>query len=97
MSRKRSEQPAYQYHASGQARVRLDSVEFYLGKHGTPESYARYYALLAEYNANGKRAPSKTKSGQDNTRQGDDAIRIKHVTADFRVKVLPQYARSPNR
>ena len=59
MARPRSPQPAYQYHVSGQAKVRLGHDDFYLGKHGTPESYARYYALLAEYNANGKVAPVK--------------------------------------
>lgn len=30
---------------------------FYLRKHGTPESNVQHYALLAEYNANGKQPP----------------------------------------
>ena len=90
MPKKRSEQPAYQYHMSGQAKVRLDRSDFYLGKHGTPESYARYYSLLAEYNANGKRAPAG--SIDEPTLQADDIILVKHITADFRARRLPEYA-----
>ncbi len=56
MPRPRSVQPAYQFHISGQARVTLDGRDFYLGPHGSEESYARYCALLAEY----KPASSKT-------------------------------------
>ena len=93
MPRSRSKQPAYQYHVSGQAKVRLDSKDFYLGKHGTPESYARYYSLLAEYNANGKTAPSGGNS-DDPVRQAEDVILIKHITADFRVRVLPMHKHS---
>jgi hypothetical protein len=66
------------------------SQDFYLGKHGTPESYARYYALLAEYNANGKQAPSKPH--EESERLADTDIPVKHVTADFRQPVLPRYA-----
>jgi integrase len=63
----------------------LDYQDFYLGKHGTPESYARYFALLAEYNANGQKAPEAPK------RMVDEAIRIKDLTADYRHRVLPSY------
>lgn len=89
MARARSEQPAYQYHISGQAKVRLDGGDFYLGKHGTPESYAKYYSLLAEYNSNGKVAPAKEKKSV--IHQGEVPILIKHITADFRHRVLPDY------
>lgn len=90
MARKRTEQPAYQYHVSGQAKVRLGHVDFYLGKHGTPESYARYYALLAEYNAGGKQSPVKQDQPPE-THQADSVILVKHVTADFRHRVLPTH------
>lgn len=93
MPRSRVNQPAYQYHVSGQARVKLGQRDFYLGKHGTPESYARYYALLAEYNANGKLAPIPQES-ETAVRLADDVIRIKHLTADFRARVLPDYVRN---
>lgn len=87
MPRKRSPAPAYLYHVSGQARVRLAGVDFYLGPHGSPESLARYHALLAEYNANGRQAPAAEED--ESVRMVDDAILVKHVTADFRVRVLP--------
>lgn len=35
--------------ASGQARVRIDGRDFYLGKHGTPEAEERYRRLIAEW------------------------------------------------
>lgn len=54
---------------SGQAKVRLGRDDFYLGKHGTPESYAKYYALLAEYNSNGKVAPASRSYANDQTRK----------------------------
>lgn len=44
--------PAYRLHkGSGQARVRLNGEEIYLGKFGTPESQAKYAQLIAEYNS----------------------------------------------
>lgn len=85
MPRPKSAQPAYQFHVSGQAVVRLDYQDFYLGKHGSPESYARYFALLAEYNANGMKAP------QQPQRMAEVKIRVKDLVADFRHRVLPQY------
>lgn len=89
MPRPRSQQPAYTFHYSGQARVNLCGQDFYVGKHGSPESYARYYALLAEYNANGRQLPAQPQ------RQAETAIRVRDVTADFRARVLPLYDHSP--
>ena len=89
MPRPRSTQPAYQFHYSGQARVILCGQDFYLGKHGSPESFARYYALLAEYNANGKQLPAQPQ------RQAEAVIRVRDVTADFRARVLPLHEHSP--
>jgi hypothetical protein len=40
--------PAYQKHPSGQARVRINGKDYYCGKHGTPESHARYDQLIEE-------------------------------------------------
>lgn len=91
MSRPRSTQPAYLFHISGQGRVVLAGQDFYLGKHGTPESYARYYALLAEYNANGKTAPADPRKQAATERLADTAILVKHITADFCARVLPGY------
>lgn len=57
MPRPKSTAPAYCFHIGGQARVALDGKTYYLGTHGSKESWAKYYALLAEYNANGQKMP----------------------------------------
>ena len=59
MPRPRSSMPAYRFHVSGQAVVTLAGKDFYLGPHDSPESRARYFELVQEYNANGKIAPDK--------------------------------------
>ena len=46
MPRQRSAMPSYRFHVSGQAVVTLCGKDFYLGAHDTPESRARYFALL---------------------------------------------------
>lgn len=86
MPRRKSASPAYQFHVSGQARVSIDGRDYYLGKHGTPESYARYHAMLAAYNANGMKMPEAVPTHQESTE-----ILVRHVTADFRTRVLPNY------
>jgi integrase len=88
MGRERTNQPAYRSHASGQARVRLGGVEYYLGKYDSPESWAKYHSLIAEYRANGKQAPEKPAKGNA-VRKADEPVLVRHVTADFRAKVLP--------
>ena len=70
--------PAYRYHISGQARVTLDGKDFYLGEYDTPASRAKYFALLAEYNANGQRAPS------DSVHLANAPITVRCVTAEYR-------------
>ena len=42
--------PGYLLHKkSGQARVRLNGVDHYLGPHGSDESHQKYNTLIAEY------------------------------------------------
>lgn len=42
--------PSYRRHKpTGQAVVRLDGRDIYLGKHGTPSSQERYRRLIAEW------------------------------------------------
>lgn len=49
MGRKKNAQPTYLHHKpSGQARVRIDGVDVYLGVYGSQESRQKYYQLLAE-------------------------------------------------
>ncbi len=90
MARPRATQPAYTSHISGQARVQIDGQSFYLGPHGTPESLAKYYALLAEYNANGQRLPAGTE-----THQAEQPITIRCVTGEFREHIKTKYATNP--
>ncbi|MFN3242521.1 MAG: tyrosine-type recombinase/integrase [Planctomycetota bacterium] len=50
MPRKRSLVPSYRLHKpSGNAVVRLNGKDIYLGKHGTEESRERYSALIADH------------------------------------------------
>jgi integrase len=65
MSKRTLRAPSYCLHkASGQAVVRIDGVDHYLGKHGTPESRAEYDRLIAEWLGNGRRlAPPSAADG----------------------------------
>jgi integrase len=48
--------PSYCLHkATGQAVVRIDGRDYYLGKYDSPESRAEYNRLIAEWYANGQR------------------------------------------
>ena len=50
--------PKYQKHrASGQAVVRLNGQDFYLGPHGTKASKIEYDRVIAEWLANGRQLP----------------------------------------
>src|SRR5262245_24574717 len=56
--------PAYCLHkATGQAVVRIDGRDYYLGKHGSPESHTRYDQLIAEWYANARTLPASAQSG----------------------------------
>jgi integrase len=51
--------PSYRRHKpTGQAVVRLDGRDHYLGKFNTPESHERYHRLIAEWLTNGRRPPA---------------------------------------
>lgn len=51
--------PALQFHISGNAVCKIDGKTYYLGKHGSPESLARYAVLIREYQANGLKVPDE--------------------------------------
>ena len=90
MPRRKSEAPGYRYHVSGQAVVTFCGKNFYLGEFNSPESRAKYYALLAEYHANGMKAPPSAE-----THQAEAAITVGQVTAEFREHVARKYANNP--
>ena len=50
--------PSYRLHKpSGRAVVRLNGRDFYLGKHGTPESHANYNRVVSEWTSNFRQLP----------------------------------------
>lgn len=52
--------PKYRLHRpSGQAVVRFNGVDYYLGKHGSQESRDEYDRLLGEWMVNGRQAPPR--------------------------------------
>src|SRR5688500_10525314 len=65
MSPYRSPQlPRYRLHrATGQAVVTLSGRDHYLGKHGSPESRARYQRLIREFVNAGFRMPAEDPLG----------------------------------
>lgn len=55
--------PKYRLHRpSGQAVARFNGIDYYLGKHGSPESRDEYDRLLGEWMINGRQAPLKVVS-----------------------------------
>lgn len=51
----RSRPPSYRRHKTGQAVVRLNGKDFYLGVYGTPESKQAYDRRIAEWYASGRK------------------------------------------
>ena len=92
MPRRKSEAPGYRYHVSGQAVVTFCGKNFYLGPHNTPESRAKYYALLSEYHANGMTAPPSAES-----HQADAPVTVRCLTAEFREHAAKKYANNAQR
>ncbi len=53
MGSKATRTPGYLLHkVTGQARVRIQGRDYYLGRHNSPESWKRYRQLIAQYFAN---------------------------------------------
>ena len=80
------DQPEYRYHVSGQACVDFAGETFYLGKYDSPESFARYYQLIAEWKASDcSKAPDKKRH------QKGEPITVATVTAQFRGRIDELY------
>lgn len=110
MVRPKSETPALTYHISGQAVVRIDGKDYYLGRHGSAESLARYAFIIAEYQRNGLSLPDSfdmrsltalvesLTSGRPadaiSTHQAAEPILVKHLTAAYRDYVATRYKNS---
>lgn len=100
MARPKAEAPAISFHLSGQSIAKFDGVTFYLGKHNSPEAFAKYAHLLQAYQANGYKLPSditpqsvrqlalglgmEPVDTPQKVNQSDKPILVKHVTAAYR-------------
>ena len=70
MPAKTAKVPSYCRHkASGQAVVRLNGRDHYLGPYGTPESHERYTRLLAQWRSNRVALQANRLQGGPSTRQ----------------------------
>ncbi len=90
MPRPKAHAPGYRYHVSGQAVVTFCGKNFYLGEYDSPQSRAKYFALLAEYHKNGCTSPPLKE-----THQADQPITVRCVTAEFREHIKQKYANNP--
>lgn len=103
MARPKAKAPALRYHLSGQSVVTIDGKDYYLGKHDSPESIARYAVLIGIYQAGGLKLPedfdaaeldSKAASllGFAPSQQASQPILVRHLTASYRELVKVKYA-----
>lgn len=105
MARPKAKAPALRYHLSGQSVVTIDGKDFYLGKHDSPESLARYAVLIKIYQAGGLSLPDGFDVSQLDvgslfspvvqTQQVDSPILVRHVTASYREHIKTKYAANP--
>lgn len=109
MARLKSCAPTLRYHLSGQAVVTIDGRDFYLGKHGSPEAFARYAVLIGDYQANGLHLPDGFDQRANDKRASlllsqkadipaehleDRPITVKELTAAYRAHVDERYGQS---
>ncbi|MDV6034396.1 MAG: tyrosine-type recombinase/integrase [Phycisphaera sp. RhM] len=109
MARPKAKAPARRYHMSGQSVVTIAGRDIYLGPHDSPQSIARYAALIAVYQASGLTLPEgftiETLDPQVaailgaspplTTHQANEPITVRHVTALFREHVKEKYRNTP--
>jgi integrase len=77
--------PSYCHHkASGQAVVRIDGKDHYLGKWNTPETKAEYNRLIGEWFANGQCLPGKSAVGPDLSVNELAAAYWRHAESHYR-------------
>lgn len=89
MPRKKSI-PSLRLHVSGQSVVTFCGRNYYVGPHGSVEAQARYHALVAEYVANGMKAPPEQPE-----RQIDAVITVRQVCGEYRDHIKTRYANNP--
>ena len=103
MPRPKALVPSLRFHLSGQAICEIAGTTYYLGKHGSPESLARYAVLIREYQQNGLVVPPHITSASlqemtagfviptQSVNQSAEPILVKHVTAAYRLHIEKIY------
>jgi hypothetical protein len=66
-------------HATGQAAVRVDGVDHYLGRYGTPQAEAEYRRLASIWYANGGRLPADAADPE----AAPEPVTVREVLAAF--------------
>ena len=88
MPRKTLRTPSYRLHKpTGQAVVRLNGRDLYLGRHNTQASKAEYDHLIAEWLANGRRLPRA---------DGQECLTITELIARFWKQYVQPHYRKPD-
>jgi integrase len=109
MARPKAKAPSLRYHLSGQSIVTIDGRDFYLGKHDSPESLARYAVLIATYQTGGlkltsdfdlsdlddKAAMLLSQMTPLTTQQATEPLLMRHLTASYRELIKTKYAANP--
>lgn len=91
MSARTLRTPAYRHHKpSGQAVVTLDGRDFYLGRHGSPESRVQYDRLIVEWLSRGRSLAPASSGGASDLTVSELIVRfIKHADSYYRKNGRP--------
>lgn len=111
MARPKAKAPARRYHISGQSVVNIDGRDYYLGRHDSPESIARYAVLIGIYQKHDLQMPDdfdvksidelvgmlvgRIASETVVSQQANLPILVKHLTSLYREHVNGKYHNSP--
>lgn len=105
MARPKAKAPQRRYHLSGQSVVTIDGKDYYLGKHDSPESIARYAVLISVYQQGGLKLPENFELSSVDARaaillgmsdapaqQADQPLLVRHITASYREHIKVKYS-----
>ncbi len=85
MARPKADVPAYTRHSNGRAKVIINSKNHYLGKYGSPESFAKYM-LFSQPTLLGLSAKNQSTKGEE--------PKIADLTNSHRCRELPEKIKS---